>query len=147
MKYFTKYLPVEGEIRKGDKVIHNGNIVTVIKKEGEGSTWLTNGFPKYGSGLKKVKLFLCSKDIQVGDTVRFPDTLKETIVKEDLLPLSSFRVYGYFKVVGEISPDANWVTEGMEFDDNDTLPSIQEIESDNPKAIIFIKCPTCKHFH
>lgn len=69
---FAKYLPVGGEIEPGDKVKHNGNIVTAIKKEvagdtQKGDTWKTDGFPANGSNVQKVKLFLCSRNIEPGD--------------------------------------------------------------------------------
>jgi len=100
-KYFAKYLPVEGEIKEDYMALNpsNNKIVRVNKaclKNLVTSEW------------KKVKLFLCSKDIQVEDYKEpgkiyiFHDGSEEP-----------------FKVIGEISPDAVWVTEGMEFDDDE----------------------------
>lgn len=164
--YFTKYLPIEGEIKEGSKVKHNGNIVTALKKEGEGDTWKTNGLPKYGSNLELVKLFLCSRDIQVGDncidgegdTVIIIDNKEES--KDGFqIRLEDSYALGCFKVIGEVSPEATWVTEGMEFDRND----FQMIWSNGrhrkrckydlidaeiePILIAEFKCPTCKQFH
>ena len=61
-KYFTKYLPVEDKIKENDKALNpgNGKVVTVNEaclKNLVDDDW------------KKVKLFLCDKDIQVGDKV------------------------------------------------------------------------------
>lgn len=61
--YFTKYLPKKGEIKVGD----------ILWQPGEGYTPATKDGVLYKAytGDKKVKLFLCSRDVQVGDKV-FP---------------------------------------------------------------------------
>jgi hypothetical protein len=60
---FAKYLPVEGEIKEGDYWQHpKGPIFPWTKAYERGPI---------SSGLgKKVKLFLCSRDIKVGDTFK-----------------------------------------------------------------------------
>jgi hypothetical protein len=85
-KYFAKYLPVEGEI-------------------------------------KKVKLFLCSRNIEVGDKYYYNGT--ETDICDSEIRLEQIKEqeekHGQkrFKVIGEISPEAIWVKEGDEFNEVD----------------------------
>lgn len=103
MKYFTKYLPVEGEIKEGDYYLNNGT--PTKRTEGtEDKSYLNQ---------QKVKLFLCSRDIQVGDTVHYP--------LNNYIPVQWLggNLTGHeFKVIGEISPNAIWVKEGDEFDED-----------------------------
>lgn len=125
MKYFAKYLPVEGEIKEGycldilknEVIYYNGNYGEEIPKE-----------------LKKVKLFLCSRGITKGDKIRgeYPSTLgfdveclrnddKSSSVPHWVVRGQDNNEYFYakqdsFKVIGEISPDAAWVKEGDEFE-------------------------------
>lgn len=71
LKYFYKYLPVEGEIKDTEKYIYLGypvdNVVFTYTKDSSGPP-----LPFELATLKrqKVKLFLCSTDIQVGDTIQ-----------------------------------------------------------------------------
>jgi hypothetical protein len=157
-KYFTKYLPIGGEIKQGDHTVKDG----VIFFHHRVST--TEMF----EGHQKVQLFLCSRDIQEGDKVRYGDncTAPEHEVE------GSCETNGCWKVIGEVSPAAVWVTEGMEFDANpgmytgewQALPiykgdtqvtflgsrkALQARHIDIPveKYIILFKCPNCKTFH
>ena len=83
MSYFAKFLPVEGEIKDGDWTIDKNilsspdrQLVQILKvdypetnyKSGktETGTYSSAGLDK----LQKVKLFLCTNDIQVGDKIR-----------------------------------------------------------------------------
>lgn len=185
--YFTKYLPVEGEIKEGDMVLDtlSGEIVC---------WWDGDNWDKHD---KKVKLFLCSRDIQVGDsnitTYSYKNDMKlmhkSGLVFIELLPSGRAHLaadgfsaacplpivkdenekFGFksdtFKIIGEVSPEATWVTEDMEFDEeeldvffyvfNDNKP-LFHFEIKNYKTfvdvkrgeiIIKIKCPTCKQFH
>lgn len=72
--YFAKYLPVEGEIKEGDKVFHKGEILTAKSYDSWFTKWdfVEKSIPpvEYDKDCKKVKLFLCSRDIQVGDKIR-----------------------------------------------------------------------------
>lgn len=127
MKKFAKYLPVKGEIKKGDYFYdgsENGVFQAQIDMEQKG-------------GCKKVKLFLCSRDISIGDKVRRPSGFSErpdleftvnSIGERDGKKLykegdENYHTKGTeentYKVIGEISPDAIWVTEGMEFEDDE----------------------------
>lgn len=127
MKYFCRYLPVEGEIKKGDWAFYN-NILHQVQYDNNNLI-----------GWKKVKLFLCSRDIQVGDKVRckFSTSTEEfTGEVESIMEWGGAYVInpdesqGFlgkpcpllketYKVIGEISPDATWVKEGDEFEVED----------------------------
>lgn len=130
-KYFAKYLPVQGEIKEGDIILSflgSGGLLPTISKY--------DGVSHIGHEDRKLKLFLCSRDIQVGDKVfrgsreGYAKEIdgyevycvddKELLNEED----HDFTIYlsdtRYGKVVGEISPEAMWVTEGMEFGEGET---------------------------
>lgn len=169
MKYFTKYIPVEEEIKEGDWFIDEyKNIYKCIKKD-NGHTWSSGYSRSINIALsKKVKLFLCSRDIQVGDTVR-DKTGKEFIFTKDVAKFPKCYDLVY-KVIGEVSPEAMiFVKEGMEFDEyeewwysikfknfffkyiegdinreeyNDSLK-----REENVKRYIKLKCSQCNTFH
>lgn len=115
-QYFAKYLPVEGEIPIGSLMFF---------KIGGEWTRPANFDDYLGVGIEEVKLaklFLCSRDIQVGDNVY--NTAQETYFKAnqelvDMLNDPNVEITTNIKVIGEISPEATWVKEGDEFDDED----------------------------
>lgn len=143
--HFAKYLPVEGEIKEGDKFLLNnkhpaGELRTcywieddrlyIDKKEDRG--W---GFA-YRNEAKLTKLFLCSRDIQVGDKTNngiIKEVTKNEGTNPDEIKLLKYGVFFWyvfeqgglgtnkntFKIIGEISPDATWVKEGDEFDEDE----------------------------
>lgn len=132
-KYFAKWLTVEGTINKGDMFYHPFSKTNMYSL---GEDWV-------GTDCKLIKLFLCSRDIQVGD-------------KADL-----------FKILAEISSEATWIKDGDEFNENevklywqpgghggetwnlvsiDHLP-IDFIKETKPDLVAKIICPHCKHFH
>lgn len=130
--YFAKYLPVEGEIKKGDIV-----------------QWGPFRGPVYAAGgkdIKKLKLFLCSRNIQVGDKVEWIPFNTSSDVHSAIVDdgnLYHINKLNPFKILGEISPDATWVKEGDEFEEDEieywplkggTVPAYK------------IKGP-CGHFH
>ena len=62
---FEKWIPVEGEIKEGDYVTINGEVHLCSSGE-----YLQAILAKSKEvDIKKVKLFLCSRDIQIGDRV------------------------------------------------------------------------------
>jgi hypothetical protein len=64
-------------------------------------------------------LTLCSRDIQVGD--KYIDGVDEVIHNQGVLS-----PYDY-KIIGEISPNATWVTDGMEFTSDElAVPATEE---------------------
>lgn len=167
--YFTKYLPVEGEIKVGDTVFswHNstlfiiGKVIRIDEKEVE--TEDDGGFTTYSViqlnlNIHKTKLFLCSRDIQVGDEFWMDEQHGPYIASENYIshPLN-------YKKIGEISPAAIWVKESMEFDEDELIWQARNNEGDvedhedwGTKTVlkddygyytVGIKCPTCKNFH
>lgn len=166
--YFAKYLPVEGEIKYGDKVtVPELGIADYILPESA----------KVPRGWKKVKLFLCSRDIKVGDkaTVEWENGDIE-VNKEILMIEEDGKIYHFsdgwcykelaYKVIGEISPQVTWVKDGDEFSDEDDIKVVKrhpyifhktgqcmggEVEGYNewlPEYDEYqIKCPTCGEFH
>ena len=75
---------------------------------------------KYSAKEIEGKLMLISKDIQVGDTIRY-DNLKipQCFASEMEVLLAKEYKSGAFKVIGHISPEAIWVKENDEFDEKD----------------------------
>jgi hypothetical protein len=127
--HFAKYLPVEGEIKEGDmmfiKFPHpQGQIrkCWYIYKHEEHEEQLMIDDPKdpnRGRGflkrneVKKAKLFLCSRDIQIGDLVfaSHEEYAGNVIDELDLIKWRDH--YHAYKMVGEIlTPD---IKEGQEF--------------------------------
>lgn len=145
-KYFAKYLPVEGKIKEGDLCIgedegglriHECKKISYCEK----------------IGCKKVKLFLCSRDIQVGDEY-YNEQFEFTKYPNKSIADSSTEMVGEngsYKVIGEISPDAVWVKEGDKFDEDEVKESY--IITNDKRSSSYnlhwyrIKCPTCKTFH
>ena len=176
MKYFTKYLPVEGEIeikKKTPLVRPDGKFTFFNIDTPEKVKKFKESFePK---GYKPAKLFLCNRDIQIGDKITYMDKYQGTLEASTIgkyqftdqdggihyLHLGD-EIYG-FKVIGEISPEATWVKEGDEFEEEDvkcykhlilkdgsTLCSHTEEEDMSPRCeyanVYQIKGP-CGHFH
>jgi len=172
--FFAKYLPIEGEIKKDDNALNPSNKKVVRVNAACLKNLVT---PEW----KKVKLFLCSRDISIGDKVRRPSGFSErpdleftvnSIGERDGKKLykegdENYHTKGTeentYKVIGEISPDAIWVTEGMEFDEGELSKVLyytdREPENHVPidvcpiegytlsKTVFRIKCPTCKTYH
>ena len=162
-KYFTAYLPVEGEIKEGDKYSSEG----YNEPKTASADWSKSTCSFYD--VYKVKLFLCSRDIQVGDKVIYEATplLGEKVVKsiDDKLVTTNDgdKTYSHnlIRVIGEISSDAlSYVKEGQEFDENKVCIYAFDGQDDNYFSIeewdeekyhveywhIEVKGP-CGHFH
>ena len=162
-KYFTKYLPVEGEIK--DKVLWNGmihdvygesltpNVTVVLRKIG------TNREEVYLSDCKPVKLFLCTSEIEFNDTLFHADGTPITQEEKNKYGRNEILVWrsaGCYKVVGEVSPEAVWVLDKFDFTEDQIKPiywadtvSLKPPYTVTPGKIHIIKilCPTCKTFH
>lgn len=135
-KYFTKYLPVDGDIKVGDKIRSESSskhavTVTTIDEDGD---YVTDelDFHEYMDRSYFVvrknkavkidnKLFLCSKNIQVGDNAFYNIGYKtEPKSIEDECDLDFIHRSDGYKVIGEISPDAlSYVKEGQEYDESE----------------------------
>lgn len=129
MKYFAKYLPVEGEIKgwcrykpTGEIFYQQfGNNAMYDKPNGKLQT-ITSSLIAY----EKVKLFLCSRDIDfneechvdVIDGRQTDDSFKLGYPIKHFFGVNALPWEGAYKVIGEISPDAGWVKEGDEFEED-----------------------------
>lgn len=170
MKYIVKLLPVEGEIfpyEPNKMIFYNGqarrmkNDGVLIKPNYHGCKTRFEYY-KYVNA-KPAKFFLCSREVSMEDMVYTTDEFwpNSKLIKADDLDLNALAKA--YKVIGEISPEAVWVKEGMEFEDDEVSLRFVDIETgksereykaglkylskDKWKAIAFIKCPTCKYFH
>lgn len=175
-KYFIKYLPIEGEIKKGDKFKDGGTLIRDVDEISkvdknfnlENLNLVSNnkGIPEQYRP-KKVKMYLCSRDIQVGDKVKIDNTSIDydfTDVDID----EGYQVWNFhngedykwycpgfdkdkmepFKIIGEVSPEAVWVTGDMEFEYPNEV-KLKKFKTVKKKQVIVwkFKCPNCKHFH
>jgi hypothetical protein len=150
-KYFAKYLPIEGEIQDRLRALYA---------------------PSHKEYKAPVTLFLCSRDIQVGDKVTYMDNY-HGVVEITNEPKALYQIttpegihYIYkkdsvwvFKVIGEISSAARWIKEGDEFDEYQLLYKDEDGglwedlsglgESGYAGSITNVcrvKCPTCGSF-
>ncbi len=74
--YFCKFLPVEGEIKEDDRYRVKGTDKVLIANK---------HFKEIDQSLlEKVKLFLCSRDIQVGDKVLDEEFCEWTVLESDM---------------------------------------------------------------
>ena len=156
MPYFTKYIPTGEEIRFGldyeqtgkkteviltpDGIRHiaGTNNETLWCREDMEMNWTYSKWYDI-KDCKKVKLYLCNRDIQVGDDIWFTSLIDNKLKQgkfyhltkgnegEDIVDLTpdgegtGFELGSGigFKVIGEISSDATWVKEGDEYDEDD----------------------------
>ena len=188
-KYFVKNISTDNsEIKVDDKVInHLGEVgvliaikhilwgfdhlvkiseKTIFSEKDEIIESRKQDLRKFG------KFYLCSKDIEYGDLIqsdlypnpeRFYEFASEIPIGESDLVLKkgSKELSNYYKIIGEISSDANWLKEGMEYDSDEVQISYsceKGMECDlhygsqmcfAPHEIlnpIKIKGP-CNHFH
>lgn len=111
--YFCKYLPVGEKVVPGDwmKIHCTGKVVQCTGFDGPKPSYNNDRCVTRPGDHTRVKLFLCSRDIQVGDKVIDSIDGKEYEVKSGFLPPEMV------KVIGEISSEATWVKEGDEFDE------------------------------
>lgn len=177
-KYIAKYLPVEEEIKEGDRYKEKGNR---YKEKGNSNLIGIAKIPKdwnnphtsYYDGYQKVELFLCSRDIKVGDKVYVPvyetygkvqDTYRESKTEVEVSGRFYPEVFpkeDLIKPIGKISPEAKWVKEDDEFDEDeihypyatDIEPhyhcTLKEVEPQltYPLSVhLLIKGP-CTHYH
>lgn len=165
MIYFIKNLPVEGEIEI-TKDIDLKHHTPIFNMHGDLCFYdyhLMSGWV----GVKQAKLFLCSRDIKEGDKL-FKDGVEYLAhLRPDGVPFVGYynKDWCYidddcYKVIGEVSPEAVWVTEGMEFDEYvhmymdedglmvDNLEFFGESGYAGPvKEVCKLKCSQCNTFH
>jgi len=159
-KFFIELLPVNNKkVLPGD----------VLKSE------MTSGNPIGPNKAQMFRRYVCSRDIQVGDTFWANESFRKcSDKKEGDYPYKDetdqWHSKHWFRVVGEISPAATWVKEGNEFDSSQIemgggyiifydvtgrmwtkiTPDEQEVsKAEWPKDCNYIKfkCPTCGTFH
>lgn len=126
----------------------------------------------YKAKLIDGKLMLISTDIQVGDKVRsfnYPEqeerevlnlrTSKKLVGAKDHSEIyhladiqypnevNTAAVSNFFKIIGKISPEATFVTEGMEFSE-DEIKFINKYngQSTPPNQYYEVKCKCCNRF-
>lgn len=136
--YLAKYLPVEGKIKPPC-------IVLETLMSGKKELFQVDNLNDINEGQQVLaKLFLCSRDIQVGDKIRYFKNIN-TEFTASIWDTKESGGTESFKIIGEISHDAVWVKEGDEFDEDEV--SSFGVVVGNPINGIQIKCPTCKYFH
>jgi len=120
-KYYTKYLPVEGEIKVGE---------ICLVTDDDGSTAFLPFKQVYvdegGILPKKVELFLCSRDIQIGDhAMEFLSSTGEydtfQIDTENDIFDDMIADKRQFKVIGKITTTDEWVKEGNEYYEDELM--------------------------
>lgn len=143
-QYFAKYLPVEGKIKEPN--------IEEYREDSDFPHKYIKDMEIYEEEKGDQQLFLCSRDIKVGDKVYYPARdayfeVKTVIPKTGYV---SIKIPGMkdgwgvmederFKVIGLISPEATWVKEGDEFDE-DEWGNIKQNEFLQIKGL-------CGHFH
>jgi len=135
--YFSEYLPVEGDIKRGsNQLIWKEGIFSPVSIDKMPKS--TNEIAYQREGYRVVKLFLCSRDIQVGDKVC---DVNDNSIFADVVGVNGTKIYakldgkacilhntgGIMKIIGEISPDATWVTRGMKFDETEIQKCIWSV--------------------
>jgi hypothetical protein len=134
---FAKYLPIQGEIKDGSTYRMRGS-GDIRKCEGDA---VIERCHRKDIKYQLVELFVCNKDIKPGDKLRcykpdFSEYLEVEFIEEKsgYVEGKLISVYAckypndsvgvalaehFFKVIGTVSPEAIWVTEGMEFNDDE----------------------------
>lgn len=130
--YFAKWLPVEGEVKTGDNYID-----TLAKIPGKVWRLYPEGIDFPLEQMRKVQLFLCSRDIKAGDKVwdwlneRFEEVDTSFIAEETsdgknvpcwylkTQPKTFHETQFLIKVIGPISLEATWVKEDDEFEEKE----------------------------
>lgn len=124
--YVVKYLPVEGEIQEGDKAKEtypiNPRIVEVEKFNKDGMI-KAKGDNKWYSpeALYKVKMFLCSRNIRVGDTCKMfvRNTWMDYMITSTTDPSfieDSIKDNTLLKPVAKILDAVSWLEDNNEYD-------------------------------
>jgi hypothetical protein len=153
--YFAEYIPVKGEIKEGD-TFWNPSTSEYLFASKEMLSW---NYPTPNTW-KKVKLFLCSRDIQVGDKVFGTILTGDNVyvsneqqgysLHEDIhrISLEEAEMMDAYKVIGEISSDAlSFVKKGMEFDEDQLKLTVCSRGFTSPVYPVFqVKCPCCDTF-
>ncbi len=114
--FYAKFLPVNKKIEPGDWVIYPLEITVPIQFLG--GDLIGTEIP--------VELFICSRDIKIGDRVIYVKTGEERVVMEaSNAPefgkkwcTPDAAKYKHAKVIGKLSEKSLWVKEGDEFEES-----------------------------
>jgi len=134
--YFAKYLPVEDKDSSNTWQWDNNvkNTGWELISPSDMDAIIAHGLnpaPKF----RKIRLFLCRRDIQVGDTVQHREGYNKTsevdweIIKQaedkdkftckyDEIIKDLFK-WNLFKTIGKISSEAIWIKDGDEFEEDE----------------------------
>lgn len=137
---FIKFLPVEGEIKGTDYYKYPEYPEKLFRFY---EPWDYKKEKAY-----KVAPHLCSQDIQADDTYLYEGREYTALaVDEDWVyfdkddSMMSHDILECYKVIGPISPDATWVTDGMEVKHEDYHLVLFE-------PFLRLRCPSSpNHFH
>ncbi len=112
-------------------------------------------------GIFKKMPFAVTQDIEVGDEVESTTNTgtKHKVIKKDGdkvwtditsdAPKRWFPELNFFKILGEVSPEATFVEDGKEYE----AFKEPKLDMDKPPGeeligyIYKVKCPTCKYYH
>lgn len=163
-KYFTKYLPVDGEPELGKMCFVNGKLD--MYTEWHWREWINyDTFDKAHQPIKAARLFLCSKDIQAGDKpIYMPSGKYHTVtgITQPMLDDNEVEKLGLYKALGKISLEAVWLSEDVvitedevKFQTSEYPPFEGDVDcteeeftkSEAPFKKIKILCPICKTYH
>ncbi len=176
--YFAKYLQGEGEIKDGDIVLLGNTLTKVVGIDEDMSlkaqelTGLKTRREWYQQKSVIQKLFLCSRDIQVGDKFNYRGTTHNILQYIDDSTKCLYNQNGEklepqscYKVICEISPAATWLKDGINFEENEVvlvaIPITGEtgsereyrhlftgvLSKDKWKGLAKIKCSQCNTYH
>lgn len=114
-QYFLKYIPVKGEEKRKTGSTVSNEVGICLREE-------VGGYDYY----QKVELFLCSRDVSLHEECWLDN---EKVIPNQLHVDLRNKCY---KVIGSISPEATWVDEDDEFDEDEIrrLTEIVNIEND-----------------
>lgn len=126
-KYVVRFIPIDGEIEEGDWIYDKISYGKCLRSGSDGIEHSMFGGVHNPADYKRVKLFLCSRDIKLDDWLTCAKTGQEMHVdvhilgsiKEGLLPDD-------YKVIGEISPEAGWVSNNESIKETDVQFVVKE---------------------
>lgn len=165
-KYFTKYVPTDGEVKKGDLVREPNGKIYVAGEFGEdtGFSYLYNldgSFYDSSDFFDKIKLVVCTKEINIGDEVNW--LFRGKLMGDSVVDISRLRGYKLlkelggltawvskrdaFKIVGVVRTHPVWAKEGMKLGKDDLIAQGVGVNwDDNYGRYKFsLKCPHCKN--
>lgn len=125
-KYFVKFIIVEGDVEFNDYFLadplSDSEPYEIMRatKNVELDLIKLKGYPK-------IKPFLCSNKIQIGDkNIKYLGAYSSNhpIIIENENDKEFAIQWDAYKIIGEISPEATWVKEGMEFDEDEIRYSL-----------------------